>query len=180
MNVTEEICGEWLRHCRGCEFIQYNMKTPTRGGEIDVIAINLSQQTIYCCEVAAHLTTGLMYVTGSKTTNFETLTAKFNTDIDTITRKFPGYRHVFMLWSPIVNDGRGRTKPDQMNDVQRMAQSIKTERGIEIELVLNESFKSAMNDLRAIAGKTQSALETSFMRYLQIEEWLGRFAAKLG
>lgn len=27
MNIGEEICGEWLRHLKGCDFVQYNVRT---------------------------------------------------------------------------------------------------------------------------------------------------------
>ena len=39
MNIGEEICGEWLRHVKGCEFVQYNVRTADVHGEIDVIGI---------------------------------------------------------------------------------------------------------------------------------------------
>jgi len=59
MNIGEEICGEWLRHVKQCEFIQYNLKTPEGQGEVDVIGLNMKTRTVYACEVAIHLTTGL-------------------------------------------------------------------------------------------------------------------------
>jgi hypothetical protein len=27
VDVGEEVCGEWLRHIKHCEFVQYNVKT---------------------------------------------------------------------------------------------------------------------------------------------------------
>ena len=39
MNIGEEICGEWLRHVKGCEFVQYNVRTPDVHRGIDVIGI---------------------------------------------------------------------------------------------------------------------------------------------
>jgi hypothetical protein len=59
MNIGEEICGEWLRHVKKCEFIQYNLKTPNVQGEIDVIGLNMKNRVVYACEVAIHLITGL-------------------------------------------------------------------------------------------------------------------------
>lgn len=175
MNVAEEICGEWLRHCRGCEFIQYNRKAARGGGEIDVIGLNVATQTVYCCEVAAHLSTGLLYVKGSVTANREKLIQKFHTDIQEVTIRFPGHKQVFMFWSPIVYDGRGKSKATQMADVTGFVASIKASHGVDVELVLNETFHACLTDLRAVARKTESAMEPSFMRYLQIEEWLGKF-----
>ena len=55
MNIGEEICGEWLRHVRHCEFVQYNLKTPGVQGETDVIGISLAKRTVYVCEVGIHL-----------------------------------------------------------------------------------------------------------------------------
>ncbi len=46
VNVGEEICGEWLGHVKGCEFVQYNLRTPDVQGEIDVIGIE--HRTVYC------------------------------------------------------------------------------------------------------------------------------------
>ena len=59
MNIGEEICGEWLRHIKGCDFVQYNVQTHDAQGEIDVIGINLDERIVYACEVAIHLITGL-------------------------------------------------------------------------------------------------------------------------
>ncbi|MCP5069858.1 MAG: hypothetical protein GY946_25095 [bacterium] len=35
MKLGEKICGEWLRHVKDCEFVQYNLKTTKVQGEID-------------------------------------------------------------------------------------------------------------------------------------------------
>ena len=35
----EELVGEYLRHIRGCEFVQYNLQTSEVQGEIDVIGL---------------------------------------------------------------------------------------------------------------------------------------------
>jgi len=108
----------------------------------------------------------------------EKLVRKFHTDIQEVTTRFPGHTQVFMFWSPIVYDGRGRSKSTQMDDVTAFAAEIKASHGVDIELVLNETFQACLNDLRAVARKTESALEPSFMRYLQIEEWLGKFVGR--
>lgn len=48
MSVGEGICGEWLRHVKGCEFVQYNLETTEVQGEIDVIGINLAELYRLC------------------------------------------------------------------------------------------------------------------------------------
>ena len=108
MNVGEEICGEWLRHIKGCEFVQYNLKPSGMRAEIDVIGINLSEKTVYACEVTVHLVTGLQYTKDKRPDNVNRLTAKFQKDIAYIREAFSDYEHVFMLWSPIVKGGAGR------------------------------------------------------------------------
>ncbi len=42
-NPGEEFVGEYLRHIRGCEFVQYNLQTTDVQGEIDVIGINMAR-----------------------------------------------------------------------------------------------------------------------------------------
>lgn len=53
-NIGEEIAGVYLNVVNGCDFVQYNLYTPTIQGEIDVVAINRKEQTVYICEVAIH------------------------------------------------------------------------------------------------------------------------------
>ena len=106
MNIGEEICGEWLRHVKKCEFIQYNVRISDVQGEIDVIGINLAERTVYACEAAVHLITGLQYVRNNHPDNVPRLTSKFQKDINYIRKAFPEYKHVFMLWSPIVKDNQ--------------------------------------------------------------------------
>src|SRR3954468_11397163 len=102
MNIGEEICGEWLRHVKACEFVQYNLRTPDVQGEIDVIGICLATRTVYACEVGIHLVTGLQYVKSNQPDNVARLVAKFRKDIQYITKAFPvtEYKHEFMFWSP--------------------------------------------------------------------------------
>ena len=63
-NIAEEITGEWLRHIKKCEFVEYNVKGPHQT-EIDVIGLNIINKEIYVCEVAAHIH-GLQYVDPQK------------------------------------------------------------------------------------------------------------------
>ena len=98
----EELVGEYLRHIRGCEFVQYNLQTSEVQGEIDVIGINMANRTLYVCEVAVHLITGLQYVKNKRPDNIDRFISKFTKDIQYARSALPDYQHVFMLWSPIV------------------------------------------------------------------------------
>jgi len=59
INLGEELVAAYLENIKGCEFIQQNLYTPDVQGEIDVVGIDLETKSIYVCEVAIHLTTGL-------------------------------------------------------------------------------------------------------------------------
>jgi Holliday junction resolvase-like predicted endonuclease len=69
INLGEEIVAAYLQYIKGCEFIQQNLYTPDVQGEIDVVGIDLETKSIYVCEVAVHLITGLQYVKGGQPNN---------------------------------------------------------------------------------------------------------------
>lgn len=179
MNIGEEICGEWLRHVRRCEFVQYNLKTPDDQGEIDVIGINLAERVVYACEVAVHLITGLQYVRDGRPDNFSKLTAKFRKDIAYIRKAFPDYKHVFMFWSPVVKNQGAGAKYNQLEDVQRFVETIRTEFDETVELVINETFHEALNSLRSFARKETKELDSSVVRLFQVEEHLQQHLRRL-
>lgn len=182
MNVGEEICGEWLRHIKGCDFIQYNVKSPFELGEIDVVALNLPERRVYACEVAVHLVEGLQYV-DSKTTrpnNVSKLTEKLSKDLRYIRKGFPAFDHVLMLWSPVVRNQRPGAKENQLRDVHSIRQHMKDAFSVEVVLVVNEEFDRALRDLREFAAKETQDLKSPVMRYLQVEEHLKRHLLRLG
>lgn len=179
MNIGEEICGEWLRHVRRCEFVQYNLKTPDGQGEIDVIGINLAERIVYACEVAVHLITGLQYVKEGRPDNFPRLRAKFRKDITYIRKAFPDYRHAFMFWSPVVKNQRTGAKYNQLDDVQQVVETIRTEFDETVELVINERFQEALNSLRSVAREETKELDSSVVRLFQVEEHLQRHLNRL-
>ncbi len=180
MNVGEEICGEWLRHVKGCEFVQYNLKTPTEQGEIDVIGLNMKTRTVYACEVAVHLITGLQYVKNAQPNNVPKLTDKFGKLVRYLRATFPEYAHVPMLWSPVVRNQKNGSKHNQMKDVEQIVANIAAEHGIQVSTVINETFQSALLSLRRAARDTSKELDSSVMRYLQVEEWLAIHLGKKG
>ena len=181
MNIGEQICGEWLRHVVHCEFVQYNLKTPDVQGEIDVIGIRLAEPepTVYVCEVAIHLITGLQYVKERRPDNVPRLTAKFRKDVQYIRKAFPTYRHVFMLWSPVVKNQKTGSKYNQENDIQQIVGTIKAECGAIIEPMINEKFQEALTALRNAARVETKELDSAVMRFLQVEEHLKRHLKNL-
>lgn len=155
MNIGEEICGEWLRHKRECEFIQYNLKIPGVPGEIDVIGLSMKNRTVYACEVAIHLATGLLYVKEKQPDNVPRLIAKFRKDVAYLCKEFPDYERVYMLWSPVVRNQKTGAKHNQMNDIKVIAETLNSESQVQIEMVVNRKFQEALEALRAVAERPQ-------------------------
>lgn len=179
VNVGEEICGEWLQHIKGCEFVQYNLKTTDVQGEIDVIGINLKENIVYTCEVAVHLITGLQYVKNRRPDNVPRLIKKFQKDIEYIQSAFPNHRHVFMLWSPIVKNQKKGSKYNQIADIAKITATIKQEYDVPIEAIVNERFQQTLDELRSYAQKETKELDSTVMRYLQVEEHLAKHIQRL-
>ena len=173
MNVGEEICGEWLRHVKGCEFIEYDLKIDG-GGDVDVIGIDVDRQKVFVCEVAIHLITGIQYVNPQtrRPDNTNRFTKKFEKDVDYIRNHFPDHDYHFMLWSPVVKNQKKGTKYNQAQSLQEVVENLRASRGVEIELVINEVYSEKINDLRQVARKESKELSSSVMRVFQIEEKL--------
>jgi hypothetical protein len=179
MNVGEEICGEWLRHMKDCDFVQYNIQTNDSQGEIDVVGINLRERLVYTCEVAVHLVTGLRYSKNSRPDTVSRLTTKFRKDIKYIQSAFPEYKQHFMLWSPVVKNEKDGSKYSGLRDIHDIIAAVQREHKITIEAVVNHEFMDALNDLREAARKETKALDSPVMRYLQIEEHLKKHLCRL-
>ena len=178
MNIGEENCGEYLRWFKGCDFVQYNTKLIDAQGEIDVVGINLADRIVCACEVATHLVLGLQYVKNKRPDNVDRLTRKFEKDFDYLEKLFPDYEKTMMLWSPIVKNQKPGSKYNQCADVRRIADRVKKSKGVAVQMFINESCQEVLMKLREIAGGETKELG-SFMRYMQIEEYLKRHVARI-
>ncbi len=174
MNIGEEICGEWLRHLKGCDFIQYNVQIREVQGEIDVVGINLHARIVYACEAAVHLVTGLQYVKANQPDNVPRLTAKFRKACAYLRKAFPDYQHVLMLWSPVVRNQRAGSKHNQLADVRAIVDALAKDEKADVVPVVNERFQEVLNELRAHARNETKEMGSTVMRFLQVEEHLKR------
>lgn len=173
-NVGEEIVGEYLRLCRSCDFISYNVNTPDTQGEIDVVGINTREKKLFVCEVVIHLETGLQYVKGTRPDNVNRLVNKFSKDIEYAKKYFSDYELTVMLWSPIVKDSRETAKNNQAKDLHLIQDNIQSKFKVKIVNVCNELFAQYMSELREIAGSTTEECKSRVMRVFQIEKKLSR------
>lgn len=170
-NVGEEICGEYLKHIKDCEFISYNVPTQDVQGEIDVIGINLNSKLVYVCEVAVHVQ-GLQYVTNKRPDDYHRFMAKFEKDIDYAKKHFADYTIVPMLWSPIVKINSNRARYNTIAELERLKIDINTRFNLELNLVINEQFNEALELLKDFVKKKKSEFKSNVMRLLQIESSL--------
>ncbi len=170
-NIGEELVGEYLKIAKGCDFVEYNLYTPDIQGEIDVVGIDLSGK-VYICEVAIHLTTGLMYGTGGQPDNVGRFLKKFGKNIAYAEEYFKDHEKHFMLWSPIVKNQREGAKHNQLKDVLEIKDLIKKNYGYNLELIINHEFQSCFNALKDYARKETKELKSSVLRLMQIEEKL--------
>jgi hypothetical protein len=140
----------------------------------------MKTRTVYACEVAIHLITGLQYNKGGQPDNVNRLTTKFKKDVDYLCKAFPDYTRVFMFWSPVVRNQKSGAKHNQLKDTQDIADALKSKSNVEIELIVNKRFQEALVALREVARKTKKEMDSSVMRYLQVEEHLKRHLRSVG
>lgn len=178
MNLGEELVAAYLEHIKGCQFIQQNVYTPDVQGEIDVVGIDLKTKSIYVCEVAIHLTTGLLYVKNGKPNNVGKLTEKFSKDIEYANKYFPEYQKHFMLWSPIVKNSKKTSKHNQIKDLEVIQENLRRKYEVEIDFIINEKFLECLDELREFARDTTKELKSPVLRLMQVEEYLKKHTNK--
>jgi hypothetical protein len=100
-NPGERLVGDYLRHIKGCDFVDFNVYTTAVQGEIDVVGVASAKKQAYICEVVTHLTTGIQYVKDKRPDTSDRLIRKFIKDVQYGTHAFPDYSVEYMLWSPL-------------------------------------------------------------------------------
>lgn len=178
-NLGEEICGEYLKYILKCEFVTYNVTNPDIQGEIDVIGVNLEQKMIYICEVAVH-TSGLNYNKSSKPDNYRRFKAKFEKDINYAKKYFGSYTIKPMIWSPVVKIQSDKAKYNTLGELNNVVKHINMKYRLDLELVINEKFQQAINELKEYTDKETSEFKSNVMRMFQIERSLEKHLQKLG
>jgi hypothetical protein len=179
MNIGEEIVMAYLQYIKKCGFVQANVYTPDIQGEIDVVSIDIYDKKIYVCEVAVHLTTGLMYVHQNLPNNVNKLVEKLSKDIDYADKYFPGYEKIVMLWSPIVKNQKAGSKYNQLNDVMEIEKRIKEKYNVELLTIINEKYMSCLGELRKYTRADKTDNKSSVIRLMQIEEYLAKHISNL-
>ena len=180
-NSGEEITGNYLKWVLGCDFVEYNLSIKNPKGEIDVIGYDIDKKTVYICEVATHLETGLQYTKNNRPDNFGRLYKKFERDIQYGINYWPDYSVFYMFWSPIVKSTKPGSKYNQINDLARLNDQLKKkfdDYGT-VELIINEKYLACLKELMKVALEKTEAMPTTIMRFLQIYEKTKRHVSKL-
>ena len=173
-NIGEEFVGECLQALHSCDFVSYNLNNPIVQGELDVVGISLVDGTVYFCEVATHLVTGIQYTKDNRP-DFEKIYDKFIRNKQYAEQCFKEYkRHIFMLWSPIVKDG----KNSQLKKLQDIQQRLRVD-GVELELVVNGRYKQEMDALADYASNKTEELRSPILRFMQIQAYLDKHLKRL-
>lgn len=178
LNVGEQIAASYLRYVRKCDFIQTNLYTKDVQGEIDVVGIDLAESKVYLCEVAVHLTTGLFYQKDGRYNNVGKLTDKFSKDIEYARQYLSDYTPTFMLWSPIVRNSKGNQANNQAAHLEAIHANIMAKYQVDIEMVVNDTFRDYLNQMREVAAGETSELQCPIMRFMQLESYLDRHIAR--
>ena len=178
MNVGEELVAAYLQQILHCDFTQQNLYTIDSQGEIDVVGLNLKNRSVYICEVAIHLTTGLQYTHAKRPNNVKKLTEKFSRDIAYTRKYLPDFNAHYMLWSPVVKSRKGQSEYDQMKHLQQVHKNIQEAFSEDLQLIVNLEFAERLEQLREKARKTTADLKSPVMRMLQIESQLAKYVAK--
>lgn len=171
-NIGEEICGEYLNHIIGCDFISYNIINPDTQGEIDVIGIELSKskKNIFICEVATH-TGGLCYNKNGSPEDYARFYKKFIKNIAYAKKYFPDYNIIPMIWSPVVRNSKVGSKYNTYNELLRLKDKIADEfNKLELQLIINEKYEDYISKLKVFASNQSSAFSSPVMRLYQIEQ----------
>ncbi|MDD3066281.1 MAG: hypothetical protein PHO48_00395 [Candidatus Gracilibacteria bacterium] len=167
----EHLVGQYLKEIKKCDFVEYNLQTGKKQGEIDVVGIDSVNNIVYVCEVATHLD-GLHYNKNGKPDNVRRFLAKFEKDIDYIQANFKEYKRIFMLWTPVAKNSKKGSKHNQIEDLKMIQEKIRKSKNIEIDIIKNNEYYKCLQELRGVAAKTKNPMNSPIMRFLQIEERL--------
>jgi len=153
--MGEYVVGAYLKLIKGCDFVDYNVRPKHTGleglAEMDVLGLDFGESSAYLCEVTTHLD-GLLYGDNDKT--LRTLASKFERQRRYASSHLGTFRSIhYMFWSPVVPKGRLTDGLAEFKDV---------------EFVINAQYRTAIEELQALARVTTRDEGNPFFRALQI------------
>jgi hypothetical protein len=158
--IGEFIVGAYLKLVKGCDIVDYNIRPKVKGlaglAEIDVLGLEFHKKRAYLCEVTTHLE-GTMYGKGYGDT-IKRIVGKHKRQKEFAERHLSTFEEIiYMFWSPRIPKGK------------LLAELRKIET---LELVINNDYRMAVEELRELAKKSTRDEGNPFFRSLQIIEHL--------
>jgi hypothetical protein len=156
----EYIAGCYLKKVMGCDFVDYNVRSPGGGlkglGELDVVGLDFKINKAYICEVATHIR-GINY--GGNQETVARILRKHERQQEYAREYLKCFPNVeFMFWSPVVPKGYITTELTKTPT---------------LTLVINEEYKRCIDALKKLAVAETHDSGNIFFRYLQILESVG-------
>ncbi len=153
--IGEYLVGAYLKLIEGCDFVDYNVRTPGGGlaglNELDVVGLHFATETVYLCEVTTHVD-GLLY--GSNAKSVETIDKKYQKQRAYAGQYLANFKyHRFMFWSPVVPRGYLTTHLAQIEG---------------LELIINGDYKRRVQMLLDKARREKQRTGNPVFRTFQI------------
>lgn len=155
IDIGEDLVGAYLSRVVRCPVVQFNVRTGTAQGEIDVVGLQLSGDRIaevWLCEVSTH-TGGLGGYGGDAAGKIGT---KINSVKAYAEATYPGVARHIEVWSPKVT-------PAMLNKLE----DVWTDHN-DVNLVANEVYAQRVGELAQFARKTSAYSDSPSFRLLQI------------
>lgn len=155
IDIGEDLVGAYLREVIGCPLVQFNVRTGTSQGEIDVVGLKLKGAQVaevWLCEVSTH-TGGLGGYKGDAPGKIKKKVASVKAYADATYPDVP--RHI-EVWSPKVTAGMHARLVDIWQE------------NPDVSLVTNAEYASRVRELSALAKVTTAYRDSPSFRLLQI------------
>lgn len=154
-DIGEDLVGAYLREIVECPVVQFNVRTGSAQGEIDVVGLKLNAgrvTEVWLCEVSTH-TSGLGGYQGNVAGKFRNKIASVKSYADAT---YPeAIRHI-EVWSPKVRPAMLRKLEDVWSE------------HADVQLVANEDYAERVGALAHVARRTTAFSDSPSFRLLQI------------
>lgn len=155
IDIGEDLVGAYLGRVVGCSIVQFNVRTGSGQGEIDVVGLRLRHgrvDEVWLCEVSTH-TGGLGGYGGNAA-------GKIRTKLESVKKYAQGAypqatRHI-EVWSPKVT-------PSMLSKLD----AVWSDHG-DVVLVANGEYSARVRELTALARRTTAYSDSPSFRLLQI------------
>jgi hypothetical protein len=90
---------------------------------------------------------------------------KFEKNVEYAERNFKEYTKIYMLWTSVVRIPKtDTTKHNQFKDIEKIIETVRLSKGIDIEAIYNEKFYLCIQELRRVAASATQAMTSPILR----------------